>query len=441
MATTKVSKAEAQGIKILNTIRANIIANDNGKLDYENRIPEATRDNLADIGKALYEYKPALNEFLNELINKIGLTFVHTKMYSNKLKFLKKGMLNFGDTIEEIFVDIAKAKHYTPVPADNNLCDVWEVNKPKIVSAFHKINREDMYTVTINEEMLKRAFTGYANFDSFIAGIFNSLYKADEYDEFVLFKQLLGETIKNSYLVHVDKPVDKATAESMSIAMRANGLRLEYLSREYNQAGVATNTDLRDQILILRSDVVPELDVRELSNSFNLSLAQPISGRIIVVDDFGLGNDEIIGAIIDRDFSMIYDTMYRTDSIYNPRHLYWNYFVHHHQIIASSPFSNAIGFTTGSVTGEVTGVKILPESQIIPKGYSNSIQTIVETNGGQVDTSVSYEIETPTSGDTKVENGIVYVGADETASELIITATTTSGSKTATAKVIVPQNE
>ena len=367
------------------------------------------------------------------------MTYVQTKMFNNKLKFLKKGLLNFGDTIEEIFVDIAKAKHYTPVPADNNLCDVWEVNKPKIVSAFHRVNREDMYTVTINEEMLKRAFTGYGNFGSFVAGIFNSIYKADEYDEFLLFKKLIGETIRNSYLVKVTKPVDRATSEEFSIAMRANGLRLEYLSRDYNQAGVATNTMLSEQILFLRSDVVPVIDVTQLANNFNLNLAQPLANRIIVVDDFGLGNDDIIGGIVDRDFSMIYDTVYRTESIYNPRHMYWNYFLHHHQIIASSPFANAIGFTTSEVEGTVTGVKILPETQIIPKGYSNSIQTIVETNGGQVDTSVTYEIKTPTSEATKVENGIVYVGADETASELTITATTTSGSKTADAKVIVPQ--
>lgn len=437
MATKKVNVP--QGAQILNSIRASIVNQGDMKLDYENRIPEATKDNLKEVGKALLEYKPAMNEFLNELVNKIGMTYVRRKMYRNKLAFLKRGMLEYGDTIEEIFVDIAKAKHYTPVPADDNLCDVWEVNKPKIVSAFHKVNREDMYTVTINEAMLKRAFSGYANFDSFIAGIFDSIYKADEYDEYVLFKHLIGETVKNSYLVNVTLPVDRATSEEFSVKMRANGLALEYLSRDYNQLGVATNTPLSEQILILKSSVVPVIDVLQLANNFNLNLGQPISGRIIVIDDFGINNDDIIGCIIDKDFSMIWDTVYRTESIYNPRHMYWNYFLHHHQLIASSPFANCIGFTTGSVVGEVTGVKILPETQIIPKGYSNSIQTIVDTNGGQVDTSVSYEIATPTSENTKVENGVVYVGSDETVSELTITATTTSGSKTATAKIIVPQ--
>lgn len=436
------TKATApRGANILNTIRANIIQSGDLGLDYENRIPVATRDNLKEVGKAYFEYKPALNEFLNELVNKIAMTYVHRKMYSNKLAFLKRGMLEYGDTIEEIFVDIAKAKHYEPVPADDNLCDVWEVNKPKIVSAFHRVNREDMYTVTINEAMLKRAFTGYANFDSFIAGIFDSIYKADEFDEYILFKHLIGETIKNSYLVQVTKPTDKATSEAFSVAMRANGLAMEYLTRNYNQAGVATNTPLGDQILILRSDIVPVIDVLQLANNFNLNLAQPISGRIIVIDDFGVGNDEILGCIIDRDFSMIWDTLYRTESIYNPRHMYWNYFLHHHQLIASSPFANCIGFTTGEVVGQVDSVEVLPATQIIPKGYSNDVMAIVNTSGGQVDTSVTWKIETPTSENTKIENGKVYIGADETVSELTITATSTSGSKEGTAKVIVPQAE
>ena len=286
--------------------------------------------------------------------------------------------------------------------------------------------------------MLKRAFTGYQAFSSFVAGIFNSVYRADEVDEYILFKQLLGETLSNSYLVQVTKPTDKTTSEAFSIAMRANGLALEYVSRKYNSAGVATNTDLSDQILILRSDIVPVIDVTQLANNFNLNLAQPISGRIIVIDDFGQGNDNIIGGIIDRDFSMIYDTVYKTESIYNPRHLYWNYFLHHHQIIASSPFANAIGFTTETITPKIEDLTVLPATQSIAKGYSNSVRTVVDFVG-DIDTSVTYSIATATSDDTRVtESGEVFIGADETASTLTVTATSVANSgKTATATINV----
>ena len=425
------------GVEVLNSIRSTIMAN-GSVIDYADRIPEATQDNLKDIGKALFSYEPAMNQFLNELINRIGMVYVHDKLYNNKLKFLKRGYLEYGDSIEEIFVDLAKAIHYVPAPATGNECDVYKQYKPEIVSAFHRVNREDTYPITINEEMLKRAFTGYQAFSSFVAGIFNSVYRADEVDEYILFKQLLGETLSNSYLVQVTKPTDKTTSEAFSIAMRANGLALEYVSRKYNSAGVATNTDLSDQILILRSDIVPVIDVTQLANNFNLNLAQPISGRIIVIDDFGQGNDNLIGGIIDRDFSMIYDTLYKTDSIYNPRHLYWNYFLHHHQIIASSPFANAIGFTTETITPAIESLTVLPATQSIAKGYSNSVRTVVDFVG-DIDTSVTYSIATATSDNTYVtESGEVFIGADETASTLTVTATSVANSgKTATATINV----
>lgn len=425
------------GVEVLNSIRSTIMAN-GSVIDYADRIPEATQDNLKDIGKALFSYEPAMNQFLNELINRIGLVYVHDKLYNNKLKFLKRGYLEYGDSIEEIFVDLAKAIHFVPAPATGNECDVYKQYKPEIVSAFHRVNREDTYPITINEEMLKRAFTGYQAFSSFVAGIFNSVYRADEVDEYILFKQLLGETLSNSYLVQVTKPTDKTTSEAFSIAMRSNGLALEYVSRKYNSAGVATNTDLSDQILILRSDIVPVIDVTQLANNFNLNLAQPISGRIIVIDDFGQGNDNIIGGIIDRDFSMIYDTVYKTDSIYNPRHLYWNYFLHHHQIIASSPFANAIGFTTETITPKIEDLTVLPATQNIAKGYSNSVRTVVDFVG-DIDTSVTYSIATATSDNTYVtESGEVFIGADETATTLTVTATSVANSgKTATATINV----
>lgn len=425
------------GVEILNSIRSTIMAN-GSVIDYADRIPEATQENLKDIGKALFSYEPAMNQFLNELINRIGMTYVHTKLYNNKLKFLKRGFLEYGDSIQEIFVDLAKAVHYMPAPATGNECDVYKQYKPQIVSAFHRVNREDTYPITINEEMLKRAFTGYQAFSSFVAGIFNSVYRADEVDEFILFKQLIGEMLQNSYLVNVTKPTDKTTSEAFSIAMRANGLALEYVSRKYNRAGVATNTDLADQILLLRSDIVPVIDVTQLANNFNLNLAQPISGRIIVIDDFGQGNDSIIGGIVDRDFSMIYDTVYKTDSIYNPRHMYWNYFLHHHQVIASSPFANAIGFTTETITPAIDSLTIMPSEQSIAKGYSGYVRTIVDFVG-DIDTSVTYSIATATSDNTYVtESGEVFIGADETASTLTVTATSVANSgKTATATINV----
>lgn len=429
--------SNATSSSLLNTIRANIVAS--GNLEYGARIPEATQDNLKDVGKALLEYQPAMNEFLNALINQIGMIVIKTKSYKNKLSFMKKGVLEYGDSIEEIFVDIAKAKQYLPVPPDNNPADFYEVHKPEIVSAFHKINRENVYPVTINQAMLKRAFQSNAQFDSFVNGIFNSLYNADEYDEYLCFRQLLGNVATNSYKVKVDAPTDEATAKTFSVLMRKYALSLEYMSRDYNYMGVATFCPIAEQMLVVRSDVVPYIDVFYLGSVFNLDKATPLSSRILVVDSFGDDNDDIIGMIVDKDFSMIYDVRYEMTSAYNPLHLYWNYFLHRQQLISNSPFSSVVAFTTEDVESAINSVSVTPENEEITVGTSQQYKAVVDYTGS-INTGVTWSVSgaSDVDSDTTIsEDGLLQVSLNETNTELTITATsvadtTKSASVTAT---------
>lgn len=435
----KGTKANTSGADILNAVRTSIISG--GNLDYGDRIPIATQDNLRDIGKALLNYTPDLNAFLDTLINRIGMVAIKRRMYKNKLAIFKRGYLEYGDSIEEIFVDIARAIHYEPEAPVNNLGDVYEQFKPKVVSAFHKLNRQDQYPITINESILKQAFTGYAQFDSFIASIFDSVYNADEFDEYLLFKRLFGSIANNTYQVNVAMPIatDRSTSEAFSIAMRAWGLNLEYMSRKYNEMGVATHTPLADQVLILRSDIVPIIDVTVLANSFNMNMATPISGRIIVIDDFGDEARDIIAMIVDRDFSMIYDTKYDTTSQYNARHLYWNYFLNHWQIISASPFANAIAFTTASVTNVINSIEVTPNNIDVMKGTTQQFEAIVDYNGNP-NTGVTFSVSGAKSTNTTIDaQGLLTIGNDETATSLTITATsvqTTSIKGTASVNVV-----
>ena len=432
-----VKGLKSSGVQLLNAVRTSIIAN-NG-LEYANRIPVATQENLKDMGKAILDYQPAKNAFLDNLINRIGLVVIRNRLYKNKLAIFKKGFLELGDSIEELYVDIARAVHYTPEAPEDNLCDVFEQFKPKVVSAFHRINRQDTYPITINEEMLKKAFTGWANFDSFVAAIFNSLYNAAEYDEYVLFKQLLGASAKNAYKRQVTIPTDKASAEDFTIALRSAGLTLEYMSRAYNELGVATHTPLDKQILILRSDIVPQLDVRVIANAFNASFAEPLNNRIIVTDDFGEGNSSVIAMIVDEDWSMIYDTMYRTDSQYNARHTYWNYFLHIQSILSASPFANVYVFTTKTVTPAINSVEVKPNTLTMAKGTSYQFEAVVDYTG-DIDTSVTFSVSgaSAVASGTKIDptSGKLTVDSAETNTTLTVKATSTANSgKTGTATV------
>ena len=172
--------------ELLNTIR------DNASTEYQSRIPEATQTNLAEIGGALLEDVNLTNEFTNALINQVAFLQVHNKIFTNPLSILKKGKKPLADTVEEIFVNYAKADAYDP-----NGTDLLNRKLPDVKAIYHQKNRQDKYKVTISMEQLQGAFRSYGDLANFYNVIINSLFNGDNDDEFVLFKQALTSSLLN----------------------------------------------------------------------------------------------------------------------------------------------------------------------------------------------------------------------------------------------------
>ena len=82
----------ANGVNVLNVIRQNATA------VYQDRIPEATAENLHEVGDAILTYEAQANEFVNALVNRIGLVILNNRMATNPLAALKKGRLAVGET-------------------------------------------------------------------------------------------------------------------------------------------------------------------------------------------------------------------------------------------------------------------------------------------------------------------------------------------------------
>ena len=154
---------------MLNTIR------DNASAEYQARIPEATQTNLADVGAALLEDVNLANEFTSTLMNKVAFTFVHDKIFNNPLSLLKKGTKPIADTVEEVFVNYAKAESF-----DAEGSTLLARKLPDVKAIYHNMNRKDKYKVTISTEMLAKAFKSYGNLQVFYNNIINSLYNGDK---------------------------------------------------------------------------------------------------------------------------------------------------------------------------------------------------------------------------------------------------------------------
>lgn len=421
--------------QVMNTIRANASA------DYQERIPYATEDNVKEIGRALLNYEPQANEFVSALMNRIAYVVVKNRLWENPLREFKKGFLEFGDTIEELFVDIAKAYNYLPEPPVNNLGDVYKVHKPEILSRFHRLNRKQYYPVTINNTMLRQAFLSWNGVEDLIAKIIDSLYTGANFDEYLYMKQLVTNYVEDgkTYDIHVDAVTDQATAKKLSTQLRAISNKLTFLSNKYNYAGVYNATPKEDQVILISADLDAVVDVEVLADAFQLTKAEYLARRVII-DDFG--DDETLAIVCDRDFFMIYDNFYQMTEEYNALHLYWNYFLHIWQILSTSEFANIIRLTTAVVTPEVTSVTVEPSTVDVMKGTTQSFRAIVEGTGNAAKT-VTWTVAqasgttAPATNTTIDANGVLTIDPNETNTSLTVKATSTvttsvSGSATVT---------
>ena len=92
-----------RGVNVFNYVR------ENASSEFQNIVPTATSENIATLSNILFDqsYTPQLNEFVSNLINRIGFTMVHNKVFNNPLALFKKGSVPLGTDIQDIFTNPA----------------------------------------------------------------------------------------------------------------------------------------------------------------------------------------------------------------------------------------------------------------------------------------------------------------------------------------------
>ena len=416
-------KAGVTGIDVLNALRSSLPS------QYQTRIPQATRENLAEYGQALKDYPVIMNKWVNVLVNKIGLTVIKNKMWNNKLAEFQRGDLPVGSTVEEIFVDVVKAKTYAEEPASDNLGDVFAVNKPDVKVRYHVVNSQLVYPISISKVNILQAFTNLPAFEDFISKIFESVYASANLDEYLQTKQLIqfymtNDSINRFYDVEVSAVSNEATAKALATQIRAYSNKIEFMSAKYNYAGVTTHTPKEDQVLLLNSDTEAYMDVNVLAYAFNMEKADPASvvSKVVTLDDFGDGDTTTVAILVDRDWFMIYSQLYQMEEQNNALHLYFNRFLHIWKIYSTSEFANAIRFTTSEIERPLT---ITPSTATIDAG--DTLQ--LETNLPATFAIITQGVDSDTTVDS---DGLLTIAEDEDVTSIKVTATST-GDNTNTA--------
>lgn len=360
--------ADVKTVTLLNAIK-------NGASQaYKDRVPTATQDNIAQVGTAILNYTEMHNEFMTALVNKIGLSIIKSKIFENPLKPFKQGSMEYGSDIEEIFVDIIKAEAFDPEDAESTL---FKRVLPDVKAFFHRINRQDVYPVTIEDNRLKRAFFNSGDFNGVVSAIVNSLTTSDNKDEFEIMKHLIQQaSVEGKFLNVVVSPVtDEATTKAAISKIKEYSNNLTFLSPNYNHAGVHTHTPLEDQIILINTRFDAIVDVEVLAAAFNMDKANFLQNRVLV-DDFG-GLSNVLCAVVDRKWFMCFDTEFSTEEQRNAKGKYYNIFLHHHGVYSTSPFSNAVLFVTTAPT--LSSIDVYPATASLRVGDVLGLN--VETTG------------------------------------------------------------
>lgn len=448
----KIRTLTTSAADILNVIR------NNASVDYRNYVPKADANDVESvrtIGAIIMDYPALQNEFLNALVNRIGRVMLTSKMYSNPIAFFKKGVLEYGESIEEIFVNIAKVQEFNPEIAEQ---EVFKRVVPDVRAAFHIMNYQKFYKATVTQEQLKQAFLSWDGVTDLIARIVDSMYTGANYDEFLVMKYLLARHILDGRVYPVTVPtVNAENAKAIVTTVKGVSNKLTFMNSDYNPAAVRTFTDKTDQYMIVNSVFDATMDVNVLASAFNMDKAEFLGHRVLI-DGFGdldvarLGEifagdptynepsqaeltalNAIPAVIVDKDWFMVFDMLTQFTEQYNGQGLYWNYFYHVWKTFSVSPFANSVLFVPG--TPSVTSVTVSPTTVTIPKGGNAALSCVVVTEYFAPQTVVW----TSNAADVKVSvSGVVTVDADATSTTATITATSAfDDTKKATCTVTV----
>lgn len=376
----------ATTMDILNVIRQN------AGYEYQSSVPVVTREeDIPKVGEILYGTPALANIFINALVNRIALVRVKSATFNNAYAKFKKGYLEYGETVEEVFVQIAKAREFSVEKAEAR---EFKRTLPDVRAAFHTINWRVQYPVTIQNEDLRTAFTGAGGVEDLIAKIVDSVYAGAEYDEFLLFKYLIIKAVSHGKMYPV--AFDASDMKDGAVKFRGMSNKLTFMSTKYNLEGVHTTTAKNAQYIFMDADFNASYDVNVLASAFNMEKAD-FMGKLTLIDDFTTFDNERFDAIragstqieevtdaelalmadvkavlVDDEWFQVYDNLINFTEDYVAAGMYWNYFLNIYKTVSFSPFSNAIVFVDdgasiglpASVTFTVSQKNVSPEATV-----------------------------------------------------------------------------
>lgn len=342
-------------IELFNRMRAD------ASLDFQSRVPELTQQNLAEVGDLLgnLEYSTLGNEF-GGMVGKIALTIFTSYMYQNPLAKFKKGKLPLGESVEEIFFNLAKGYSFDK-EGTNPLARVL----PKAITTYHQKEFKHTYDITLQRVEIINAFRSEGDLDKFFTKSIESLYSAYNYDEFLIMKNLILEEIPNATMIAVPLPKDDATAKDFVRELKTQVIKNEFMNTN-NPLKVQNHTPRENMVLFIDSKVYSRISTDVLASAFNMGQVDYMT-KIFVLDDFeDMANklveigefDETKGTgkpyaiLLDERSIQVYEKYLFLDKQHNAKGSFDTYYLQVGELIGFSKVGTLVAFIDFD-TGEV----------------------------------------------------------------------------------------
>lgn len=398
-------------LNMLNAMRAML------SLSYQDRIPEATKDNIEQIYDNLLNIIPLRNDFSTALVTQVMYQRIEVGFFDNPLGVLKKSPMRYGYTEEEVFVNFAKGHKFDMFASEKELYQFYQAN---VMSAYHRLSPPMQYPVTISYDNLRTAFRDEYGIVTLINAKVQSLFNGANWDEYLAMKMIAESAYAQGHIYPVKVPdvTDTDSAKTFTKLIKGYIGQMIFPHPEFTIAG-ADSPAYRDGIYILTTpEYDAALDVEVLAYAYDNDYVK-LGAHKILVDKFE--NTNLKALLFDMRFFNVRENFRTLSDSKNGAALSWNYFYTVSEMFSYSPFFQIIAFTSDDIAAAPTIE--LTDGLSVTKGQTVTIPVNVEGADGYTPSNYTMWVEGDT-GRTQIIPGsnILYVAPDFSGASVTVKA-------------------
>lgn len=300
------------------------------------------------------EFSAAANEFISAIVNKIVYQKVHSMSFSNPFAKYEGYPVKFGDTIENIFVDVP-----TGYTFDKDATDPFTKYVSDVKALYATINFEMQYPTTIQDSLMRRAVLNEGGLMNLVNEIVSRMGQRKDIDEYQATVYMLNnediyaEGFESLDVSEASSDTEKYKAITQKIIDVVSDFALP--SKDNNALGVLNVTPRENCLLVIKQEILNHINLDFLAGVFNLSKVELIKNIIPVrsfqvikpgtelQDPSAVGEDLAFVVVDTRGFD-IHSALEDSGMIYNPKGKYTNHFTNDWKIISYKYFYNARAF-------------------------------------------------------------------------------------------------